>query len=462
MKKQIILYTVCLTAMMSSCHIYKSYDRPEVDMQGLYRDPVSDNDTLASDTTNMGNLPWEQVFTDPQLQALIRLGLEQNTDLQSAIQNVKAAEAGLMSARLAYAPSLAIAPQGGVSHMEGTKRSWTYTLPISASWEIDLFGKLLNSKRGAKVALLQSQAYKQAVQTQVIATIANCYYTLLMLDKQLAITEETSIIWDKSIETMRSMKEAGMVNEAAIVQSEANSYMIKASIPDLKQQIRETENSLSLVLKEAPQKIKRGTLAEQKLPEVLNSGVPIQLLANRPDVKAAEMSLAGAYYSTNQARSAFYPQISITGTLGWTNSVTGMPIFDVPKMIMSALGTLTQPLFYRGANLAKLKTAKAQQEIAALNFQQSILNAGSEVSNALYQYQAANEKTIQREKQINSLEKSVEYTQQLLTLGTSTYLEVLTAQQSLLSAQLSGISDEFQRIQAVVNLYHALGGGRTE
>ena len=189
MKKQIILYTVCLAAMMSSCHIYKSYDRPEVDTQGLYRDPVSDNDTLASDTTNMGNLPWEQVFTDPQLQALIRLGLEQNTDLQSAIQNVKAAEAGLMSARLAYAPSLAIAPQGGVSHMEGTKRSWTYTLPISASWEIDLFGKLLNSKRGAKVALLQSQAYKQAVQTQVIATIANCYYTLLMLDKQLAITE---------------------------------------------------------------------------------------------------------------------------------------------------------------------------------------------------------------------------------------------------------------------------------
>ena len=451
MKKQIILYTVCLAAMMSSCHIYKSYDRPEVDTQGLYRDPVSDNDTLASDTTNMGNLPWEQVFTDPQLQALIRLGLKQNTDLQSAIQNVKAAEAGLMSARLAYAPSLAIAPQGGVSHLEGSKRSWTYTLPISASWEVDLFGKLLNSKRGAKVALLQSKAYKQAVQTQVIATIANCYYTLLMLDKQLAITEETSIIWDKSIETMRSMKEAGMVNEAAIVQSEANSYMIKASIPDLKQQIRETENSLSLVLKEAPQKIK------QKLPEVLNSGVPIQLLANRPDVKAAEMSLAGAYYSTNQARSAFYPQISITGTLGWTNSVTGMPIFDVPKMIMSALGTLTQPLFYRGANLAKLKTAKAQQEIAALNFQQSILNAGSEVSNALYQYQAANEKTIQREKQINSLEKSVEYTQQLLT-----YLEVLTAQQSLLSAQLSGISDEFQRIQAVVNLYHALGGGRTE
>ena len=248
MKKQIILYTVCLAAMMSSCHIYKSYDRPEVDTQGLYRDPVSDNDTLASDTTNMGNLPWEQVFTDPQLQALIRLGLKQNTDLQSAIQNVKAAEAGLMSARLAYAPSLAIAPQGGVSHLEGSKRSWTYTLPISASWEVDLFGKLLNSKRGAKVALLQSKAYKQAVQTQVIATIANCYYTLLMLDKQLAITEETSIIWDKSIETMRSMKEAGI--EADIIEDgktfEENAMIKATEIAKIANQMPEYKNAVVL------------------------------------------------------------------------------------------------------------------------------------------------------------------------------------------------------------------------
>jgi len=464
MKKQ-ILYMVCATALLSSCHIYKSYDRPEdITTSGLYRDPIAENDTLVSDTTNFGNLPWREVFTDPQLQSLIEAGLKQNTDLLTAAQNVKAAEASLLSARLAYAPSLGLSPQGTISSFDKNAATKTYSLPVTASWQVDLFGQLLNSKRNAQVTLKQTKAYRQAVQTQVISNIANMYYTLMMLDRQLEITKSTAEILKKNAETMEAMKDAAMynINSTGVEQSKAAYAQVLASIPDIEQSIRETENALSTFLGEAPHAIKRGTLEAQVLPTELSAGVPIQLLSNRPDVKAAEMSLAGAYYSTNQARSAFYPQISITGTLGWTNSVTGMPIFDVPKMIMSALGTLTQPLFYRGANLAKLKTAKAQQEIAALNFQQSILNAGSEVSNALYQYQAANEKTIQREKQINSLEKSVEYTQQLLTLGTSTYLEVLTAQQSLLSAQLSGISDEFQRIQAVVNLYHALGGGRTE
>ena len=458
MKKQ-ILYTVCLAALMSSCHIYKSYDRPEIDTKGLYRDPLSVNDTLTSDTTNMGNLPWKEVFTDPKLQEIIQLGLDQNTDLQSAMLNVKQAEASFMSARMAYAPSLVLSPQGGVSSFNKSNPTWTWSAPVAASWEIDLFGKLLNSKRKAKVALLQSEAYKQAVQTQVISAIANYYYTLLMLDKQLSITEETSVIWDKSLETMRAMKEAGMVNEAAIVQSEANSYMVKASIPDIKQQIKEAENALSLLLKQAPQKIERGSIDEQNFPEALNAGIPAQLLANRPDVKAAEMALAMAYYGTNEARANFYPQISISGTLGWTNQAGNM-IVNPGKMILSALGSLTQPLFYRGANIAQLKIAKAQQESAKLSFEQAILNAGSEVSNALTSYESAKEKSIQREKQINSLEKSVEYTQQLLTLWTSTYLEVLTAQQSLLSAQLSQVSDSSQRMQSIVNLYHALGGGR--
>ena len=260
---------------------------------------------------------------------------------------------------------------------------------------------------------------------------------------------------------MKAMKEAGMVNEAAIAQSEANSYMIAASIPDLKKSIREAENSLSLLLKQAPQRIERGKLEDQSLPTLLNVGIPVQLLSNRPDVKSAEMALASTFYNTNQARSAFYPQISISGTLGWTNS-SGSYITNPGKMIASAVGSLTQPIFNRGALTARLRVAKAQQEEALISFEQAILNAGSEVSNALVQYQTSQYKIEQREKQIFSLEKSVEYTQELLTLGTSTYLEVLTAQQSLLSAQLSGISDEFQRIQAVVNLYHALGGGRTE
>ena len=461
-KSQYIVCIVCVAALMSSCNIYKQYKRPEVDTKGLYRDPVSTTDTLASDTTNMGMIPWEEMFTDPWLQTLIRQGLEKNSDLRTAMLQVDQAEAQLKAARLAYTPSVALAPTGGVSSFDKGAGQWTWTAPVSASWEIDLFGRLLNSKRGAKAALMQTQEYKQAVQTQVISAIANYYYTLLMLDKQLAITEETSVSWKKSVETMRSLKEnTTTTNEAAVVQSEANSYMIEASIPDLKQQIRETENALCMLLHQAPQQISRGTLDEQNFPEIMRAGVPVQLLSNRPDVKSAEMALASAYYNTNVARSAFYPSISLSGTYGWTNSAGSM-IVNPGKMIASAVGSLTQPIFNKGANLANLRIAKAQQESALISFQQSILNAGSEVSNALFLYQAAEDKMIQREKQIEALEKSVEYTQELLMYGTSTYLEVLTAQQSLLNAQLSGISDEYQKIQAVINLYHALGGGRTE
>ena len=461
-KSQYIIGIVCVAALMSSCNIYKQYQRPDVDTQGLYRDPVSATDTLVSDTTNMGMIPWEEMFTDPWLQSLIQQGLEKNSDLRTAMLQVDQAEAQLKAARLAYTPSVALAPTGGVSSFDKGKGQWTWTAPVSASWEIDLFGRLLNSKRGAKAALMQSQEYKQAVQTQLISTIANYYYTLLMLDKQLSITEETAVSWKKSVETMRSLKEnTTTTNEAAVVQSEANSYMIEATIPDLQQQIRETENALCMLLHQAPQQIARGTLEEQDFPEIMRAGVPVQLLSNRPDVKSAEMALAAAYYNTNVARSSFYPSLSLSGTYGWTNSAGSM-VVNPGKMIASAVGSLTQPIFNRGTNLANLRIAKAQQESALISFQQSILNAGSEVSNALFLYQAAEDKMVQREKQIDALVKSVEYTQELLMYGTSTYLEVLTAQQSLLNAQLSGISDDYQRIQAVINLYHALGGGRTE
>ena len=307
--------------------------------------------------------------------------------------------------------------------------------------------------------LMQSEAYKQAVRTQLIATIANGYYTLLMLDEQLAITEETAMTWQKSVETIKAMKIGGMTNEAAVAQSEANSYMIAASIPSLRQQIRETENSLSTLLYQAPQTIKRGKFQDQQLPEMYQVGVPVQLLANRPDVRSAELSLAAAYYSTNIARSAFYPNIVISGSAGWTNSA-GSGIVNPGKLLLSAAASLVQPLFNRGSNIANLKAAKAQQKIAAINFQQAILNAGAEVSNALYQIQSTKETLVNRDLQVASLEKAVESTMSLMTLGTSTYLEVLTAQQSLLNAQLSQISDSYQCMVAVINLYQALGGGR--
>ncbi len=447
-----------MAALLSSCHIYKKYERPEVDANGLYRDPVSMTDTLVSDTANMANLPWEEVFTDPKLQDLIRTGLERNTNLQTALLQVSEARASLMTSRLSYLPSLNLTPQGGISSFDGSKGSWTWSAPVAASWQLDLFGGILNSKRAARVALEQSEAYRQAVQTQVVASIATYYYTLLMLDKQLEITEETVVLWKENVETMKALKEGASVNEAAVVQSEANYYAVVASVSSLKDQIRQTENALSLLLRQAPQQIERGTLDEQHLPDEIKAGVPIQLLANRPDVKVAEMTLASMYYNTNSARAAFYPSITISGSAGWTNSAGSM-IVNPGKVLLSALGSLTQPLFNRGANIARLKIAKAQQEEAMLAFEQAILNAGAEVSNALSQYETATQTLEQRILQINSLEKSVEYTQDLLSFGTSTYLEVLTAQQSLLSAQLSGVSDQFSQMQALVTLYQALGGG---
>ena len=461
MKKQ-ILYMLCATALLSSCHIYKSYDRPEdITTSGLYRDPIAENDTLVSDTTNFGNLPWREVFTDPQLQSLIEAGLKQNTDLLTAAQNVKAAEASLLSARLAYAPSLGLSPQGTISSFDKNAATKTYSLPVTASWQVDLFGQLLNSKRNAQVTLKQTKAYRQAVQTQVISNIANMYYTLMMLDRQLEITKSTAEILKKNAETMEAMKDAAMynINSTGVEQSKAAYAQVLASIPDIEQSIRETENALSTFLGEAPHAIKRGTLEAQVLPTELSAGVPIQLLSNRPDVKAAEMALASCYYNTNSARAAFYPQITLSGSAGWTNSA-GSAIINPGKLLASAIGSLTQPLFYRGANIARLKQAKAQEEQSKIQFQTTLLKAGNEVSNALYQYQMTSEKAISREIQVNSARKAAEDTKELFNLGTSTYLEVLSAEQSYLSAQTSEVSDTFDRMQAVISLYQALGGGR--
>ena len=465
--KRIISYTVCgilLATTLNSCHIYKKDERPDMDVQGLFRDTVSVTDTLAADSLNIGDLPWTDIFTDPILQDLIRQGLENNSDLRTAMLQVESAQASFRASQLAFLPSINLTPQASISSFDGNlhfggRSTWSWSAPVSASWEIDIFGRVLNSKRNAKAVLMQGKAYQQAVRTQLIATIANGYYTLLMLDKQLAITEETALLWQQSVETMKSMKEAGMTNEAAVAQSEANCYAIEASIPALKQQIRETENTLSTLLYQAPQTIKRGSFDEQTLPEILHVGVPVQMLANRPDVQSAELSLAAAYYSANIARSALYPNLVISGSAGWTNSA-GSAIVNPGKILLSAAASLVQPLFNHGSNIANLKAAKAQQEIAAINFQQTILNAGKEVSDALYEFQANKEILSQRTRQVEALQRAVESTESLMKLGTSTYLEVLTAQQSLLSAQLSEVSDTYQCMVAVVSLYHALGGGR--
>ena len=455
--KLITLSVSCL--LLSSCGIYTTYERPsDINTDGLYGQDLNE-EAVAVDTASIASLSWRELFTDSHLQTLIEHALQSNTDLLSAQQRIKEAEATLSSAKLAYLPSFMLTPQGGVSSFDKSKDSWTYTGIASASWEIDIFGKLTNAKRRSKALYLQSLEYEQAVSTSLIANVANLYYTLLMLDEQYRISEETAVNWRESVRAMRAMMAAGMTNEASVSQSEANCRQVEASLLDLKQQIKEVENSLSILLGEVPGGIERGHLAGQDFPEDLTVGVPLQLLSRRPDVKSAELSLASAFYSTNAARSAFYPSITLSGTAGWTNSAGNM-IINPGKLLLSAVGALTQPLFNKGLNIAQLKIAKAQQEEAKLAFQQALLNAGSEVNNALTQVQTARGKTELRTGQIISLENAVRSTQLLMQHGTSTYLEVLTAQQSLLSAQLTQVADRFDEIQGIINLYQALGGGR--
>lgn len=460
MKKNII-YVMCATALLSSCHIYKAYDRPEeITADGIYRDPVSVVDTLAvTDTTNMGNLPWQDIFRDSKLQALIEEGLANNVDMQAAILRVEEAKVLLTSARLAFLPSINFNPQGTITTMGDNEWAKAYSTPLSASWEVDLFGKLLNASRSQKTAYLQSEFSRQAVRSQIICGVANLYYTLLMLDRQVEITAENVDINKENVRAMEAMKEAGMTTEAAVAQSRAVYHQVEASLIDLKRQVRETENALAVLLAKAPQSIDRGTLDEQVFPDDLTTGVPLQLLENRPDVKIAEMTLASAYYTTNQARAAFYPGLNITATAGWTNG-SGVQVSNPGQFMFQALASLAQPIFNNGKLIANLKVSKAEEEIARMNYQQTILEAGQEVSDALHLYDATNRRLMQDKQQVEQLEKASAYTKDLFQSGDASYLEVLTAQQSLLSAQLTEVSDNVQRMQAVISLYSALGGGR--
>ena len=445
---------------MSSCGIYNKYERPEVNATGLVRDVTSNTDTLAvADTTSFGNLPWRSVFTDPQLQALIEQGLAKNTDLLNAALNVKMVEAQLTAAKLAFVPSFTFSPQGTISSWDGSKAAKTYSLPVNASWSIDLFGNLLNQKRSAQMALLATKDYQLVVKTNLIANIANMYYTLLMLDKQLEIVDNMTQLTKDTWDMMKLQKELNNAKETSVQSAEANYYSVLAQAADLKRQIRETENSLSLLLGQPAQTIGRGKLENQSLPTEFSTGVGIQMLNNRPDVHYAEMTLAQCFYDTQAARSKFYPNISISGSGAFTNN-SGGGIVNPGKWLLNAVGSLVQPIFQNGKLVAQLKVAKATQEQAFNTWQQAVLSAGSEVSNALVLYNSSDEKSKLERKQIESLTKNVDYTKDLFSMGSSTYLEVITAQQSLLNAELSKVQDDFYKMQAVVNLYYALGGGR--
>lgn len=439
---------------LSSCGIYTSYEPQTSVPEGLYGEEVN-----VSDTVSIGNIHWKDFFSDPYLQALIEKGLAQNTDVQTASLRVEEAKASLLSAKLAFLPSFALSPQGGVNTVEGSKASHTYTLPVTASWELDIFGKLRNAKRQAKAAYLQSEDYKQAVYSSLIANIANTYYTLLMLDEQLEISRRTAETWKETVASTQALMDAGQADEAAVSQMRATYYEVENSVIDLEEQVNQVENSLSLLLAETPHRIARGKLSAQSFTKDLSVGIPFQLLSNRPDVRVAERDVEQAFYVTNQANAAFYPAITLSGSAGWTNSVGGL-ITNPGKFVTSALASLTEPLFNRGALIARRRIAKAQQEEALLTFRQKLLDAGTEVNDALVSYQTSKKKKDNYEQQITALEKAFTSTSLLMEHGNTTYLEVLTAHQTLLSAQLSQTANCFKEIQSLINLYQALGGGQ--
>lgn len=455
MKQHIIITLAVSSVMLSSCGIYSKYKPATEVPENLYGQET----VVTEDTVTLGSMNWREVFTDPQLQTLIEQGLQNNTDYLSAQLRVEEAEATLLSAKLAFLPSFAFSPQGTVSSFDSHKATQTYSVPITASWELDIFGKMRNAKKQAQALYAQSQDYRQAVRTQLIAGIANTYYTLLMLDAQLEISEQTASSWKETVNSTRALMNAGMADEAAVSQMEATYYSICTSVLDLKEQLNQVENSLALLLAETPHIIQRGKLEGQQVPEDFSVGIPVHLLSNRPDVRVAERTLESAFYATNQARSAFYPSITLSGSAGWTNSA-GAAITNPGKFLASAVGSLTQPLFARGQLLGQLKITKAQQEEARLSFEQALLNAGTEVNDALVQYHTARDKAVYFEKQIESLQRAYKSTSLLMRHGTTTYLEVLTAQQGLLNAQLTQVANRFTEIQGVINLYQALGGGR--
>ena len=456
-----ILIMAAGSLMMASCGLYNKYERPEVMTDGIVRDPVAQNGALQSaDTASFGNLPWRQLFTDPQLQALIEQGLKNNPDMLNAALNVQIVNEALKCARLAFLPSIALSPQGVISSLRTDPAVTTksYQLPISASWNVDLFGNLLNAKRSAQMQLIATLDYQTVVQCNIVSGIANLYYTLLMLDRQLEIVSDmeqlTKDTWDK----MKFMHDNRVGYRSTAVQSaEAAYYQVQAQKVDLQRQLRETENALSLLIVQPAQSIKRNRLADQTLPSKFATGVTIGLLSNRADVHAAEMSLAQCFYDVQQARSRFYPSITITGTGAFTNN-NGM--INPGKLLLSAVGSLIQPIFQHGQIVAGLKVAKMQYEQAYNKWQNAVLKAGNEVSNALVSYNSSDEKGQLDSKRVNVLKQNVEDTKKLMeSSSNTTYLEVISAQSNLLNAEINEVTDQFNKMQAVVNLYQALGGG---
>ena len=456
-------FNFCIAAtLLVSCGVYNKYERPDVNTTGLIRDVISDVDTLVvQDTASFGNLPWRSVFTDPHLRVLIEQGLEKNTNLLNAALTVEMYETMLKAAKLAFLPAIQFGQQANMAsistlYTDPSATTRAYTLPVSASWTLDLFGNILSQKRSTQMKLLGYKDYQMAVRAQVVGGVANAYYTLLMLDEQLRISTEMSAMAKETWEMMKLQYNLGRVRSTSVQSAEASYLSMLTQANEFKRQIRATENALSLLIGQAGQQIPRSTLAEQFLPSEFSTGCGVALLMNRPDVHNAEMNLAACFHDVQTARAQFYPNITIGASAAFTNSNGNI---NPGKWLLSLFGSLTQPIFQRGALTANLKVSQFKYEQAFNTWQNAILSAGNEVSNALVNYNSYDANSKLEAQRIEILKKNVEDTKALYKSSGSSYLEVLTAETQLLSAQLNKASDDFSKMQAVVSLYTALGGG---
>ncbi|MGM9735702.1 MAG: TolC family protein [Candidatus Cryptobacteroides sp.] len=453
MKRHSIFFLTLLLGMsLSSCGIYTKYSRPEsLPVDSLFRDSV------AGDTVSIADCPWREIFTDSCLVRWIETALDRNTDLQVARLRTEEASAALQASRLAFLPSLSLDPQAGVSYLDGST-SFSYSLGGSVSWEVDAFGKLRNSRKGSEASYLEQQAYQQAVMTSLVASVAEMYYSLIAMDKKLEITRLTLENRRESLRVMMALKESGTYTEAAVAQSRASVLEAENSLLSLDRQIRELENSFSVLVGMTPRDIGRSDLFGLTFDSPLTVGVPASLLERRPDVRQAEWKLAGRFYATNKARSSFYPSITLSGSAGWTNSAGGI-VANPADWLLNAIGSLVQPIFNLGTNRANLKIAKAQQEEALHEYVGVLLTAGAEVNDALVRCESAKKRMQVDADRVENLGKALECTRSLMKYGTVNYLEVLSADSSLLQAKLEQVSDSYEYIQGIINLYHALGGG---
>ena len=445
MKRYIILLFAGLL-LLPGCNLYKKYESEAAVRENVMGDVVDSQDTLS-----IGDLSWRDIFKDPLLQQLIDKALVNNTDMRTAQLSIEQAQNDVMSAKWGYAPTFSLSPSVTYDY-QGNAHSYYVQVPVKASWQLGIFGQNRSKIRSAKAKLAYDEDYRQAVQVDLAANVANYYYTLVMLDRQLKISEETERLYVESYNTTQALYQAGIYKSPAVYEMQASLESLRADIVDLRNSIATTEASLCLLLAEPPHHIERSTFERFEMPEQLHIGLPVRLLDARPDVRMAERNVEMAYYSTQQARQSFYPSISIDGLIGYAGT------FNALGLIAEAVGSLAQPIFQGGQLTAQLRNAKADQEKAQLQFVQTLYDAGSEVYKYKKACETAEEKAGHIEIQVNALQEAYSATTELMNNGSTTYLEVLTAQESLLSAQLTQVENHYEMIQALINLYTALGG----